>query len=122
MAPDLSANGPRLSPASPDECDGGWQVRIEPSGLHFVAPAGQSLLDAARAGGIDLPRSCRNGTCRACLCQLQSGHAHHRIAWPGLSQDEKQAGWILPCVAQADSDLVLWQAQARARPPEPEGD
>ena len=29
------------------------------------------------------------------------------IAWPGLSVDEKEEGWILPCVAHPTSDVVL---------------
>lgn len=63
-----------------------------------VAP-GQSLLEAAQAAGIRLPRSCRNGSCRACRCKLLQGQVHYRIEWPGLLAEEKAEGWILPCVA-----------------------
>ena len=31
----------------------------------------------------------------------------YRIEWPGLTKEEKAEGWILPCVATANSDLVL---------------
>ncbi|MFP5392026.1 MAG: (2Fe-2S)-binding protein, partial [Gammaproteobacteria bacterium] len=34
-------------------------------------------------------------------------------SWPGLSREEKQEGWILPCVALARSDLVLAAPAAR---------
>ncbi|WP_365713268.1 hypothetical protein [Piscinibacter sp.] len=40
---------------------------------------------------------------------MLQGRVHHRIEWPGLSADEKAEGWVLPCVAVADSDVVLWQ-------------
>jgi ferredoxin len=63
-----------------------------------IAP-GQSLLEAAQAGGIRLPRSCRNGSCRACRCKLLHGQVHYRVEWPGLLAEEKAEGWILPCVA-----------------------
>lgn len=66
-----------------------------------------SLLEAALLEGIRLPNSCRNGTCRTCLCKLVSGNIAYRIEWPGLSLEEKQEGWILPCVALARSDVVL---------------
>ena len=69
--------------------------------------AGQSLLQAALAAGVQLPSSCRNGSCRACLARLLSGHIHYQIEWPGLLAEEKAQGWILPCVACADSDLVI---------------
>jgi ferredoxin len=31
----------------------------------------------------------------------------HTIEWPGLSAEEKAEGWILPCVAVAESALVI---------------
>jgi ferredoxin len=82
-------------------------VRLEPSGRSFRAPADAALLVAAEQAGIELPSSCRNGTCRTCLSQLLSGQVHYRIDWPGLSAEEKAEGFVLPCVAHADSDLVL---------------
>jgi ferredoxin len=83
------------------------RLRIEPLGAELAAPAGQTLLQAARAAGVRLPSSCRNGTCRACLCRVRAGRARHTIEWPGLSAEEKAEGWILPCVAVAETDLVL---------------
>nr|WP_269759419.1 2Fe-2S iron-sulfur cluster-binding protein [Variovorax sp. E3] len=61
-----------------------------------------------------MPSSCRNGTCRTCICRRLSGETRHTIEWPGLSLDEKEEGWILPCVAQAVSDLKLDVPGARA--------
>lgn len=73
----------------------------------FEAPADLPLLQAAERAGLQMESSCRNGTCRSCICFLAQGRVHYRIEWPGLSADEKREGWILPCVAHADSDLVL---------------
>ncbi|WP_394777465.1 2Fe-2S iron-sulfur cluster-binding protein [Undibacterium sp.] len=87
-----------------------FNILIEPHGWRFTANAGQSLLQAALAAGIVLPSSCRNGTCRTCLCQVQGGqpaNVKYSIEWPGLSREEKSEGYILPCVASAQSDLVL---------------
>jgi len=64
-----------------------------------------------------LPASCRNGTCRTCACRLTSGRIHYRIEWPGLSAEEKSEGWILPCVAYPESDVVLQAPGARSLPP-----
>jgi ferredoxin len=79
----------------------GWRVAVQP---------GQSLLEAADAAGIRLPRSCRNGTCRRCLCRLASGTILYRIEWPGVSADERAEGWILPCVSEADSREITIEA------------
>jgi ferredoxin len=76
----------------------GWQFRL---------PEGMTVLEAALGAGVSLPNSCRNGSCRTCMCQLLSGAVQYRIDWPGLSLEEKAEGWILPCVALALSDLLL---------------
>ena len=86
-------------------------VELQPHGWRFDAPEGQTLLLAALDHGLRLPHSCRNGTCRACIAKLVSGNIAYRIEWPGLSREEKEEGWILPCVACARSDLVLDQPQ-----------
>jgi ferredoxin len=96
-----------LTAAPPDSPPPVFQARIGPGGPHFDAPADMPLLLAAERAGLAVVSSCRNGTCRACICQLMSGHVMYRIEWPGLSADEKQAGHILPCVAYPVSDVVL---------------
>ncbi|MCZ2498437.1 2Fe-2S iron-sulfur cluster binding domain-containing protein [Xylophilus sp. Kf1] len=83
------------------------RLRIEPHGWQVEVPAGSTLLAAAEAAGVVLPSSCRNGTCRACLCQSTAGAVYYDIAWPGLSREEKAEGWLLPCVARAREDVVL---------------
>ena len=89
------------------------RVAIEGRDWVFDTDNSQSLLLAAQAAGIRLPSSCRNGTCRTCLCQLAAGSVGYLIEWPGLSLDEKREGYILPCVALAESDLVLRVPAAR---------
>lgn len=74
----------------------------------FAAPAALPLLLAAEQAGVWLrDSSCRNGTCRTCICRLVSGQVVYRIDWPGLSRDEKRDGFILPCVAYPASDVVI---------------
>ncbi len=89
-------------------------IVLHPSGLRFTADGETSLLLAAESAGVDLPSSCRNGTCRTCICRLRSGAAAHLIEWPGLSFDEKREGYILPCVAVAQGDLEIEAPLARA--------
>lgn len=84
-----------------------FKVRLGAEGPAFDASAGESLLNAAARAGIELPSSCRNGTCRTCISRLASGKVAYLIDWPGLLPEEKADGWILPCVAVAASDLVI---------------
>lgn len=39
--------------------------------------------------------------------RLLSGRVSYRIEWPGLLAEEKAEGWILPCVAHPETDLVI---------------
>ena len=89
-----------------------FKVRIEPIGFDFECAGELTLMEGARRAGILLPASCRNGTCRTCLCRAH-GKVRHAIEWPGLSREEKQEDCILPCVAHAESDLVLEVPAAR---------
>ncbi len=96
--------------------DAAFEVRIAPDGWVFSATPGQSVLQAALVAGVELESSCRNGTCRTCLCRLVQGQVAYPMAWPGVSADEQAEGWFLPCVAMARSDLVVEQPMAWPAP------
>ena len=91
-----------------------FTVQLRPGGEVFEAAESRSVLQEALRAGIELPSSCRNGTCRACLCRLLSGEVSYLIDWPGLSTEEKHEGWILPCVAVARSPLTIEQTPVAA--------
>ena len=67
----------------------------------------ETLLASAERQGIDLPSSCRNGTCRTCLVQTQSTDYEYEVQWPGLSLDEKSNGYTLCCVAKPQGDVSI---------------
>ncbi len=97
--------------------DDAYALTIDPAGHFVTVRDGETLLDAALRAGLSLPRSCRNGTCRACMCRLSSGAVTYRIEWPGLTAEEKTEGWILPCVAVAQSDVTIDQPDTQPAPP-----
>jgi ferredoxin len=85
-----------------------YQALLRPSGRSFAARADRTLLVSAAVAGIEMPNSCRNGTCRTCLRPLHAGRVHYRIPWPGLLPEERHTGgWVLPCVAYPLSDVVV---------------
>jgi ferredoxin len=84
-----------------------WVARVLPLGFEWPAPAGVDLVSSAQAAGWRLARSCRNGVCRGCMCRLVRGEVRYRIEWPGLSREEQAEGWILPCVAEPVTDVVI---------------
>lgn len=84
-----------------------YRVTLAGQGWTFEVAAAQTVLQAAEQAGIRLPSSCRNGTCRTCLCRASRGTVRHVIEWPGLSAEEKRDGYLLPCVAQPTADLLI---------------
>ena len=88
-------------------------ITFQPAGWTVPAPEDTTILQAAEQAGIDLPSSCRNGTCRTCICRLASGSVRYLVEWPGLSFDEKREGCILPCVAVPVGDVAVDQRLAK---------
>ena len=82
-------------------------VTLLPSGTVFEARTDESLLKAGLRAMVGMRSSCRNGTCRTCLCRMDSGSIAYEIEWPGLTREEKDEGFVLPCVARPLSDVVL---------------
>ncbi len=91
-----------------------FTVKVAPAGLQYDAEGELTLLEAADLGRVELPSSCRNGTCRTCLCRLLEGQVAYTTEWPGVSAEEQAEGYVLPCVARPVSDVVLEQPEARA--------
>ena len=89
-----------------------FTAKVMPAGLQYDVEGDLTLLEAAEMSRVQLPSSCRNGTCRTCICQLISGQVAYTVEWPGLSAEEKAEGLVLPCVARPLSDVVLEQAAA----------
>ena len=73
----------------------------------IIAREDETLLEAALRAGLDVPSSCRTGTCRTCIALLERGEIDYIVEWPGLIPEERAQGWTLPCVAQARSDVEL---------------
>ncbi len=86
-----------------------FAAHSETESLQADAWSNEPLLLSLEMGGSNWPSSCRNGTCRTCIGQLQSGQVRYDTEWPGLNAEEKTEGYVLPCVAYPCGDVVLRQ-------------
>ena len=70
-----------------------------------LARHGVSILDAARAAGLDLPFSCKSGVCSTCRARLTAGKVSMDRNF-ALMKSDVEAGFILTCQSHPTSDSV----------------
>jgi ring-1,2-phenylacetyl-CoA epoxidase subunit PaaE len=71
-----------------------------------MVPPTRTILDTALDQGIDLPYSCQSGLCTACRGKAVSGMVKLDEE-EGLSQTEREQGYVLTCVGHPLTDDVI---------------
>jgi CDP-4-dehydro-6-deoxyglucose reductase len=77
------------------------------SGFSFTQSEQETILNSAGKSGVNLPYSCQTGRCSTCKCKVISGDTFSLVDEVGLTQKEKDNGWILTCARSATSNLVI---------------
>jgi ring-1,2-phenylacetyl-CoA epoxidase subunit PaaE len=84
------------------------EVTIRYDGQEFkvMVPPDRTILETALDQGVDLPYSCQSGLCTACRGKALSGKVKLDEE-EGLSQSEKDEGYVLTCVGHPLTDDVV---------------
>ncbi len=69
--------------------------------------AGETLLQAALAAGIDAPHSCTEGRCGTCMSWLRNGDVS-MASTRALSKRKIERGYVLACQARPSSPAPIW--------------
>ena len=77
------------------------------SGSSFTQLDRDTILNAAEKSGINLAYSCRTGRCSTCKCKIINGDTIPIFDESGLSQEEKDNGWILSCARTAIDNVEI---------------
>jgi vanillate O-demethylase ferredoxin subunit len=90
-------------PGSPDRP---FEVELKSSGQIVSVAAGQTIIQALEAAGLDVLYDCQRGDCGICQCGVLEGVPDHRDVI--LSDDEKASNKVMQiCVSRAKSARLV---------------
>lgn len=72
----------------------------------WAVPTGSNLLDALNEAGLNVPYSCRAGSCHACLVHCQAGQPLDAMP-EALALDKHAQGWRLACQCRVVENLQV---------------
>jgi len=81
-------------------------VEFSRSGFSFEIIGDQTLLEFAETLGVSIPYGCRQGQCGTCATRLLQGSVTMETE-DGLSAEQKQTGFILPCVSRLQGSISI---------------
>jgi phthalate 4,5-dioxygenase reductase component len=79
------------------------RVKLARSGDIVEVPVTQTILEALREHGLEVPSSCETGTCGTCRTKMLSGAADHRDL---VLAEHERGDHIMICVSRAKSDEI----------------
>jgi vanillate O-demethylase ferredoxin subunit len=88
------------------DANGAFQVTLASCQRVIDVPAGTTIVQALRAGGIEVPVSCEQGVCGTCITRVLAGEPDHRDLY--LTDEERAANdQLLPCCSRARTPMLV---------------
>jgi ferredoxin-NADP reductase len=81
------------------------RMRCARTGCAVSIVPGQSLLEAAEAGGVVIDSLCRSGVCGTCRTRVTDGDVECEST--ALDDHDREDGYVLACVTRALSDCTV---------------
>lgn len=83
-----------------------FTVRLQRSGRSVAVPTDESMLDALRRSGVEVPTSCGTGVCGTCETRVLVGEPDHRDSVMS-DADKEEIGVMYPCVSRSLTPLLV---------------
>ncbi|MCP3707228.1 PDR/VanB family oxidoreductase [Paraburkholderia sp. CNPSo 3274] len=99
--------GAAQQPASANaDANCAFQITLASCQRVFDVPAGTTIVEALRAGGVEVPVSCEQGVCGTCVTRVLSGEPDHRDLY--LTDEERAANdQLLPCCSRSRTPMLV---------------
>lgn len=82
-------------------------INTEGEGREIEVVEDSCILESAENAGMELPYSCRSGTCGTCCGKIVSGKVDQSLG-SFIDEEQIQKGYVLTCVAQPLEDCVVY--------------
>jgi len=80
-------------------------VRLDGQEHEVPYSAGQTVLEAVRAAGLEPPFACEEGYCSCCMARVTTGEVRMRTN-DALDEDQVEEHWVLTCQSVPRSDVL----------------
>jgi vanillate monooxygenase ferredoxin subunit len=94
--------------AAPQDTTGdtAFEVKIASTGKTYPVPAGQSVVQALQAQGIEILTSCEQGVCGTCITRVLDGEPDHRDMY-FTEEEHAKNDQFTPCCSRARSKTLV---------------
>lgn len=86
-----------------------FKVHLPENDLTFEVGPDQTIVEVARAHGVEILTACEDGQCGTCVMKVLEGEVDHRDR--ALEPDKREEGWMCACVSRAKGSrltLEVW--------------
>ncbi|MBW4573922.1 MAG: ferredoxin--nitrite reductase [Aphanothece sp. CMT-3BRIN-NPC111] len=82
-------------------------IAFAKSGKEVACLADESILEVAEREGVDIPSSCRSGSCGTCKQKLLEGEVEYEGDPEALEDSDREQGFILTCIGRPMGKVVI---------------
>jgi 3-ketosteroid 9alpha-monooxygenase subunit B len=96
---------PAVAPAEGDATPATIAVTLDGETREIPYVAGQTILEAARAAGMEPPFACEEGYCSCCMAKLAEGRVRMNMN-DALDDEQVGEGWVLTCQSVPQTQAI----------------
>lgn len=81
-----------------------FDIHIRSTGKVYSVPEDKTIYEVLKANGIDVPVSCKKGTCGTCMIRFIAGDVEHKDK---VLSDEEHEEYLTVCCSRGTGKIIL---------------